>query len=51
MIPPGHSLVIARRAAFPFPKTAIATLANLQSEDLALQKAFPRGKNFSFAET
>jgi hypothetical protein len=26
------------------------TLASLQSEDLALQKAFPRRKNFSFTK-
>jgi hypothetical protein len=33
------------------PKTAIAALANLQSEDLALQGASPHGKNVSFTET
>jgi hypothetical protein len=33
------------------PKTAFAALANLQSEDLTLEEAFPRRKNFSFTET
>jgi hypothetical protein len=36
---------------YALPKTALAALANLQSEDLTLQGAFPRWKNFSFAET
>jgi hypothetical protein len=33
------------------PKTALEALANLQSEVLALPKAFPRRKSFSSTET
>jgi hypothetical protein len=42
---PGHRFLFFF-SLYP-PKTAIAALANLQSEDLTLEKAFPRGKSFS----